>query len=863
MEMKRMETDDSVRHPGSKAVRNLAKPATMCEAPVHLIGVQEETPLAWSPTGSHLLFTSENHSIYICEYNETKEDGTITVPITETLPTQHKFKVLDASFHPRFPETDEVVSCGFDGILIWDTTNANIRQRIDLSNKVGETKKHTGQVECIAWGYGGDILITGSKDNSIRLWNSAKNYEFLEVLVGHKAPVLTIAFNVETNMLASSGRDSMIKIWDMSSIAPEVRDERKRDPSIKCQLMNSMDGHRGDVCTLTWSNGGRSLLSGARDNTIKLWDCELYKEMREITSAQAHDADIRRISYVTTQSGAPVLLTAALDGCIKSWKLADMTAAHGEMTDLQMNAERELAEQAALAAIMQGEGGLSIFDDARIEDQMMQTFRAHDNNVWDMRVRPQSARNGDLVIATASSFNEIKFWRVKHVKGSVATADVEYDFGHPVQDYVGHGGPVTSAALFANDTRMVSASEDYNIYVYDTHSTRVVASWNYNGSVYRIAVDPKEKYLYAGGTDYTIAGYSLEYPYEKVCELEGHSGTVVALAITTNGNLMASAGHDFNINLWSVFDKYPGGGDVKVLYPIGQVVAHLGHVVDLQFALGQPYLASCSNDHQVKCWKVSGKKIAEEWNAVEAHDTVVASICWGRKDTSDVVYSGGWDGDVKAWRNGKCLATLSAHTKRVYEVMCNLGGDLLLSAGADLQVFIWDAKAPYNCLSVYSPEERGGMFSTLSVGTNYVLTGEWDGMLRVWALYKRDPLPNGFVPYSKERSSIKDRPDKAPTSSGNFKKQDPITKQVKQQQPQHQSGQQQQQQQPGQQQPGQQQPGQQQQQQQQQYQMVKVVCPANAAPGTTLRIDHNGRTYEIVVPEGITAGGTFEFPAAI
>ena len=55
----------------------------------------------------------------------------------------------------------------------------------------------------------------------------------------------------------------------------------------------------------------------------------------------------------------------------------------------------------------------------------------------------------------------------------------------------------------------------------------------------------------------------------------------------------------------------------------------------------------------------------------------------------------------------------------------------------------------------------------------------------------------------------------------------------------------------------------QQQQQQQPYQMVKVVCPANAAPGTTLRIDHNGRTYEIVVPEGITAGGTFEFPAAI
>ena len=61
----------------------------------------------------------------------------------------------------------------------------------------------------------------------------------------------------------------------------------------------------------------------------------------------------------------------------------------------------------------------------------MQTFQAHDNNVWDMRIRPQTAKNGDLVIATASSFNEIKFWRVQHAAGTVAGGDVLYNFGRP------------------------------------------------------------------------------------------------------------------------------------------------------------------------------------------------------------------------------------------------------------------------------------------------------------------------------------------------------------------------------------------------------------------------------------------------
>jgi len=54
------------------------------------------------------------------------------------------------------------------------------------------------------------------------------------------------------------------------------------------------------------------------------------------------------------------------------------------------------------------------------------------------------------------------------------------------------------------------------------------------------------------------------------------------------------------------------------------------------------------------------------------------------------------------------------------------------------------------------------MFSTLSVGKNYVLTGEWDGMLRVWPLYQKEPgsstnADNGFVKYSKDRSGEKKR----------------------------------------------------------------------------------------------------------
>ena len=47
-------------------------PPVKCTQPTRLIGVQEETPLGWSPDGNNFLFTSENHSIFVCSFREEK-----------------------------------------------------------------------------------------------------------------------------------------------------------------------------------------------------------------------------------------------------------------------------------------------------------------------------------------------------------------------------------------------------------------------------------------------------------------------------------------------------------------------------------------------------------------------------------------------------------------------------------------------------------------------------------------------------------------------------------------------------------------------------------------------------------------------
>ena len=49
-----------------------------------------------------------------------------------------------------------------------------------------------------------------------------------------------------------------------------------------CTLIAAMDGHLGDVSTLGISKTGEYLFSGARDNTIRVWDIASHTCIREV-----------------------------------------------------------------------------------------------------------------------------------------------------------------------------------------------------------------------------------------------------------------------------------------------------------------------------------------------------------------------------------------------------------------------------------------------------------------------------------------------------------------------------------------------------------------------------------------------------
>ena len=486
----------------------------------------------------------------------------------------------------------------------------------------------------------------------------------METLTSHKAPVLALAYSEKMQVLVSAGRDSSILIWNVRTLFGAPNSARGASSFSKVHLIASMDGHRGDICTLTFHSDGRTLISGARDNTMKIWDCETHAEGREMRG-NSHNADVRRLIFIDEKT----MLSCALDGYVKVWSIGafgEKDLSSGPLDSFSVEAEADI-----LKLIMAGEqaaAGEDLFENV---DSMINKVLSH-NAVWSMEVRPKLSSHGDHILVTGSTNNEVKVYRFRDGQSPMEL----------FQDFVSHSAEVTTLALAKSDRILLTGSLDCKVILYDRVNTRRVTDWDFGGAVMQLHVDAHDKHVYVGGTDYTMKAYELTGERRHVLDLVGHSGKVISMAISKN-NVLCSGAHDFKILLWKLKAEYKLGdmGKPNSMFPIASLAeCHSGHCMSMQFDATGEFLLTCGNDRALACWKVGsgGNSLTKKWLNASAHDGVVATVCWAGKK----IFSGGWDHMVRAWNiDGRknALATLKGHKSRIHSVQAAGDGTIVYS----------------------------------------------------------------------------------------------------------------------------------------------------------------------------------------
>jgi len=148
------------------------------------------------------------------------------------------------------PDGKLVVSGSLDGrIIVWNAQTGN--------PALPALKKHSDAVCSLAFSPNGRQIASGSFDKSILIWDLTTGQVVAGPFLGHTDSVWAVCLSPDGKQIASGSGDNTVRLWNMET---------------GHLLLSPLIGHTNGVYTAAFSGDGKRLVSGSTDNTVRIWD---------------------------------------------------------------------------------------------------------------------------------------------------------------------------------------------------------------------------------------------------------------------------------------------------------------------------------------------------------------------------------------------------------------------------------------------------------------------------------------------------------------------------------------------------------------------------------------------------------------
>jgi len=650
----------------------------------------------FSPDGRRVVTASQDGKAVVWQVETSGHQVRVT-KLTEFV--EHDGPVYAAAFAP---DGGRIASAGHDGsVRIWSplqiepiSVQARLQGKPDPANPQRRLSGHTAPVRSVSFSPDGSLLVSGSQDNTVRVWDF-RSGKLLKAMRGHGEQVRSCRFAPGGDRVASASHDQQVKIWDLDGYQ-EVRVLRGR----------VLRGHRDAVLAVGYSPDGKQIVTASRDRTARTWDAATGQPLQTFAEGHAFLAT----GAVFFPDGRR-LLTAGGDSTVRLWNVGTGSELRS-MEQTGRNAAVDLAPNGRWIATGSGNRTAKIWD--AVTGQMLAQLRPPeaDGEASLASVSTVAFSHGSDRLIIGDGRGNAWLWRWNDATGS-------WQYGAPLP---GHNATITAAAFFPGDQRAVTASGDGSISQWDVASAQEVPGLRLQGSGWITSMDlSPDGQLLAFATQQGDVQIWNPHQARPVRDISTGGGQVGCVEFSPDGQRL----------LFASFDRQVVGIH-EVASGARQYTLNLKQrgapVWTATFSVDGSYVLTVGGDES-RLWDPA---TSQELLSFSPHGTVCSAEF--SPDGSRVL-TGSWDASAKIWdaRSGKSIRKLSGgHREFVNRAAYSPDGKWVLTASDDGKAMLWDAETGKPTGTEFAGHTARVRDAAFSPDGTRVVTASSDKTARIW-----------------------------------------------------------------------------------------------------------------------------------